>query len=75
MDKSTKANMENLVKFGESLLTKTVSRLNMDTGLYEPVANGGTNEEQLIRFAKLLSEERKLRQSKSTEVNNASEGD
>ncbi|KAK8587589.1 hypothetical protein V6N13_086568 [Hibiscus sabdariffa] len=64
-DTSTKENMENLVKKGEKLLDKTVSRINLDSGLYEPVENGGSNEEALQRFAKLLSEERKLRRSNS----------
>ncbi|CAA6659449.1 unnamed protein product [Spirodela intermedia] len=52
-DISTEENLENL----------PVSRVNLDTGVYEPVGNGeGTNEEALTRFAKLLSDERKIRQ-------------
>lgn len=65
IDLATKDNLENLVKTGESLLKKPISRINLETGLYEPVEDGGTNEEALTRFAKLLSDERKLRQSKS----------
>ncbi|KAK8710879.1 hypothetical protein V6N13_146188 [Hibiscus sabdariffa] len=65
IDTSTKENMENLVKKGEKLLDKTVSRINLDSGLYEPVENGGSNAEALQRFAKLLSDERKLRRSNS----------
>ncbi|GMI98016.1 phospholipase A IVA [Hibiscus trionum] len=64
-DTSTKENMDNLVKKGENLLDKTVSRINLDSGLYEPVENGGSNAEALQRFAKLLSDERKLRRSNS----------
>uniref|UniRef100_A0A2N9H0N5 Patatin n=1 Tax=Fagus sylvatica TaxID=28930 RepID=A0A2N9H0N5_FAGSY len=63
-DVATEKNLENLVKVGEQLLKKTVARKNVDTGLYEPVQNGGTNEEALKRwFAKLLSDERKFRES------------
>lgn len=39
--------MENLVKIGEGLLKKPVSRVNLETGLYEPVEKEGTNEEAL----------------------------
>ncbi|XWS29867.1 hypothetical protein CRYUN_Cryun24cG0067000 [Craigia yunnanensis] len=72
MDVATKENLENLVKVGENLLNKTVSRINIDTGLYEPVENGGSNKEALQRFAKLLSDERKVRESKSPQANNVS---
>jgi ribose 5-phosphate isomerase RpiB len=49
-DVATEKNLENLVKVGEQLLKKTVARKNVDTGLYEPVQNGGTNEEALKRW-------------------------
>ncbi|XP_019055379.1 PREDICTED: patatin-like protein 2 [Nelumbo nucifera] len=65
VDIATKKNLENLVKVGEELLKKPVSRINLETGLSEPVANGGINEEALKKFAKLLSDERKLRQERS----------
>ena len=39
--------MENLVKIGEGLLKKPVSRVNLETGIYESVENEGTNEEAL----------------------------
>ncbi|KAJ4962308.1 hypothetical protein NE237_022247 [Protea cynaroides] len=65
MDKASQENMHNLVKIGERLLQNPVSRLNIDTGLFEPVANGGTNEEALTRFAKMLCEERRLRKNRS----------
>ncbi|KAK2998497.1 hypothetical protein RJ639_023500, partial [Escallonia herrerae] len=61
---ATPENLENLVKVGEGLLKKPVSRVNMDTGHYQTVENGGTNMVALQRFAKLLSDERKLRESK-----------
>ncbi|KAH9711825.1 Patatin-like protein 3 [Citrus sinensis] len=68
IDLTTPENSENLVRAGETLLKKPVSRINLDTGLYEPIENGsaGTNEEALKRFAKMLSDERKLRESKSS---------
>ncbi|KAI3437371.1 Patatin [Psidium guajava] len=65
VDTSTKENLEGLVKVGENLLKKPVSRVNLDTGRYEPIPNAGTNEEALKRFAKLLSDEKKLRESRS----------
>ncbi|CAD5176680.1 unnamed protein product [Musa acuminata subsp. malaccensis] len=66
VDTSTKENLENLVKVGEMLLKKPVSRVNLETGHVEPVSEGeGTNEEALIRLAKLLSDERRLREMRS----------
>ncbi|XP_022741793.1 patatin-like protein 1 [Durio zibethinus] len=62
-DKATKKKMKNLVQIGERLLQKPVSRMNLDSGSFEPVDNEGTNEQALSRFAKLLSEERKLRRA------------
>jgi hypothetical protein len=50
VDVSTTKNLEDLVKVGEDLLKKPVARINLDTGLYEPIPNGGTNEEALERF-------------------------
>ncbi|KAK2657442.1 hypothetical protein Ddye_010494 [Dipteronia dyeriana] len=64
-DIATKENMERLKIVGQNLLEKSVARINLDTGIYEPVENGGTNQEALVRFAKILSEERKLRELKS----------
>ncbi|KAK3010395.1 hypothetical protein RJ639_011709 [Escallonia herrerae] len=64
VDVSTKENLDNLVKVGQGLLEKPVSRVNMATGNYEPVEDAGTNMEALKKFAKLLSEEKKLRESK-----------
>ncbi|KAK7406565.1 hypothetical protein VNO78_08192 [Psophocarpus tetragonolobus] len=65
LDIATKENLDNLVKVGEQLLKKTVTRSNPDTGLYEPIPDKGTNEEALKRFAKSLSEARKGRKSNS----------
>ncbi|KAF8377524.1 hypothetical protein HHK36_030906 [Tetracentron sinense] len=73
VDTATKENLENLVKVGEWLLKKPVSRVNLDTGLSEPVQNGGTNEEALKKFAKLLSEERRLREIRSPNIKGMSD--
>ncbi|GER36584.1 patatin-like protein [Striga asiatica] len=65
VDDTTKQNLSDLVKIGENLLKAPVSRINLQTGNTEPVPNGGTNEEALKKFAKLLSDEQKLRKSNS----------
>ncbi|KAK4803389.1 hypothetical protein SAY86_003206 [Trapa natans] len=65
VDRATEKNMENLVKTGEALLKKPVSRVNLDTGVYESAGNQETNEEALSRFAKILSQERLLRLARS----------
>ncbi|WOG93107.1 hypothetical protein DCAR_0312388 [Daucus carota subsp. sativus] len=49
---------------GRKLLTKSVTRVNIDTGSFEPVVGEGTNSRALTRFAKLLSDERKVRLAK-----------
>ncbi|KAG6624696.1 patatin-like protein 2 [Carya illinoinensis] len=64
VDVATTKNLDDLVKVGEELLKKRVSRVNLDTGLCEP-SNSETNAEALVRFAKLLSEERHLRHARS----------
>ncbi|PNS96559.2 hypothetical protein POPTR_017G134101v4 [Populus trichocarpa] len=64
VDVATKENLENLVKVGEELLKKPVSRVNLATGVFEPI-NKMTNEEALRKLAKLLSREKHLREAKS----------
>lgn len=49
MDIATKENLDNLVKVGEDLLKKPVSRINLENGIFEP-SNQGTNEEALKRY-------------------------
>lgn len=39
-------------------------RVNLETGMSEEVKGEGNNENALIRFARLLSDERRLRLSK-----------
>ncbi|KAF8007481.1 hypothetical protein BT93_K1485 [Corymbia citriodora subsp. variegata] len=65
VDVATKKNLNDLVKTGEALLKKPVCRVNLETGVCEPTPNQETNEEALIKFAKLLSQERQLRHAKS----------
>ncbi|KAH0681459.1 hypothetical protein KY284_022544 [Solanum tuberosum] len=65
VDVATKKNLERLVEIGEKLLKKPLSRVNLETGLTEPIPKGGTNEEALKRFATLLVNERRLRESRS----------
>jgi len=61
VDIATKENMEALIGIGRELLKKPVARVNIDTGVYEPVSGEGTNEQALERFARKLSDELKLR--------------
>lgn len=68
VDIATKENLEKLSQIGESLLKKPMSQINLDNGLCEPMPNGETNEEALIRFAKILSQERRLRELRSPNI-------
>lgn len=61
LDNSSNENLLKLVEIGNGLLKKPVSRVNLETGKIEPVLDCGTNEEELVRFAKILSDERRLR--------------
>uniref|UniRef100_A0A0E0QK99 Patatin n=1 Tax=Oryza rufipogon TaxID=4529 RepID=A0A0E0QK99_ORYRU len=63
IDDCSKENMDNLVKIGEMLLDKNVSRVDLETGHYVDVAGEGTNRDQLAKFAKQLSDERRRRQN------------
>ncbi|KAJ8500689.1 hypothetical protein OPV22_011241 [Ensete ventricosum] len=60
LDISTKENLENLVKAGEKLVKRPISRVNLETGDYEIVGKK-SNEEALTEFAMKLSQERKMR--------------
>ncbi|KAK4276654.1 hypothetical protein QN277_014780 [Acacia crassicarpa] len=64
VDVTTDENLKGLVKVGEDLLNKPVSRVNLQTGTFQ-VAAQETNGEALKRFAKQLSEERWLRKSRA----------
>ncbi|CDP04311.1 unnamed protein product [Coffea canephora] len=66
VDIATKTNLENLVQVGEKLLKKPVSRVNLQSGVFEPL-NQGTNEDALKKFAETLSKEKRLRDIRSKE--------
>ncbi|KAE8651939.1 patatin-like protein 2 [Cucumis sativus] len=63
VDIATPENLLQLVKIGEDLLKKPVSRVNLETGKFESVDGEGSNGDALTKFAKLLHQERKLRLS------------
>ncbi|CAL5005726.1 unnamed protein product [Urochloa decumbens] len=64
VDVSTKENLNRLVNVGKGLLKKPVCKVNVETGRSEPDGRRGTNEEELIRFAHMLVEERRARLQK-----------
>ncbi|KAI3761169.1 hypothetical protein L1987_51579 [Smallanthus sonchifolius] len=68
MDLTTRKNLEDLVQVGEELLKKPVSKVNLGTGIYEPY-HCITNEQALIRFAKILTKEKNTREVRSPGVN------
>jgi hypothetical protein len=53
--------MQKLLQIGNNLLKKPVSRVNIETGLFEEIPRVGTNADMLTSFAKKLSDERKRR--------------
>lgn len=63
LDLSTEENLKALKTIGSDLLAKPVSSVNIETGYYEPTPEQDwkTNHDALIRFAQLLSRERKSR--------------
>lgn len=61
LDIATEKNLRRLVEIGNALLKKPVSRVQLDTGKYEQCVGEGTYEDALIKFAKTISEGRKLR--------------
>ncbi|KAJ1396940.1 Patatin-like phospholipase domain [Sesbania bispinosa] len=69
VDIATKENLEKLCQIGEKLLKKPVSRVNLEDGVFKPLKNGETNEDALKRFAKILSQERRLREMRSPHTN------
>ncbi|KAF3327954.1 patatin-like protein 2 [Carex littledalei] len=64
VDVTTKENMENLINIGKGLLKTPVSRINLETGVYEH-CDEGTNADALVTFAKKLSDEKKRRNAKT----------
>jgi hypothetical protein len=61
VDVSTPDNLNRLVGVGKALLKRSVCRVDVETGKSVPDNNRGTNEEELIEFARMLSQERKAR--------------
>jgi hypothetical protein len=64
VDVSTPENLNRLVGIGKALLKKSVCRVDVETGKSVPDNNRGTNEEELIEFATILSQERRARLEK-----------
>nr|CAB3481232.1 unnamed protein product [Digitaria exilis] len=63
IDDCSKENMDKLVRIGKRLLDMNVSRVDLETGRIVEVPGVGTNAEQLTRFAKQFSDERRRRQN------------
>lgn len=63
VDIATPKNLQRLKDIGAELLKKTESRVNLDTGKYEKIEGGRTNEAALAMFAQFLSDEKKHRQT------------
>ncbi|KAI7724493.1 hypothetical protein M8C21_024512, partial [Ambrosia artemisiifolia] len=61
VDIASDENMKALEDIGRKLLNDKVSRVDIETGIFQEVEGEGTNAEALTRFARLLSEERKRR--------------
>ena len=61
VDIATNENLQKIVDIGRNLLKEPVSRIDVETGRYQNVEGEGTNEDALAKFAKLLSQERKIR--------------
>ncbi|KAK9050753.1 hypothetical protein SSX86_030277 [Deinandra increscens subsp. villosa] len=59
VDIATQENMVKLREIGENLLAKPASRINLETGCFEPIGDGVTNAEALKEFAKRLSKKRR----------------
>ncbi|KAL1558912.1 patatin-like protein 2 [Salvia divinorum] len=62
LDIATSSNLQELVDVAQRRLKMPMSRVDLETGQFEEVKGEGTNEEALIRLAKQLSAERKLRE-------------
>ncbi|KAF0908533.1 hypothetical protein E2562_026324 [Oryza meyeriana var. granulata] len=64
VDVSTPENLQRLVGVGKALLKRQACKVDLETGKNKPDMNRGTNEEELVRFAEMLSRERKARLQK-----------
>lgn len=54
VDIATKKNLDDLVEVGDELLKKSVSWVNLDTGLNDCTSDQETNKEALIRYRSFL---------------------
>ncbi|XP_057962409.1 patatin-like protein 2 [Malania oleifera] len=61
VDDSSGDHLKKLESYGNDLLDRPLSRVNLDTGLFEPVPNGGKNKDALKKLAIRLSEIKKKR--------------
>jgi hypothetical protein len=61
IDDCSKANLDRLVKIGDELLAEKVSGVDLETGRNVEVPGGGTNAEELAKYARQLSDERRRR--------------
>ncbi|MED6143684.1 hypothetical protein PIB30_008326 [Stylosanthes scabra] len=61
MDNATEENLNNLMNCANEMIQGKVNRLNPVTFQLEPVDDGITYQQELKRFAKILSDERKSR--------------
>ncbi|CAL2273526.1 unnamed protein product [Prunus armeniaca] len=59
VDIATDKNLKRLLEIEKALLKKPVSRVHLDTGMYEKSEGEVTYEEELIDFAKRLSDAKK----------------
>jgi hypothetical protein len=66
---STEENLNRLVDVGRGLLKKPACKVNIETGKNEPDGKRGTNEDELVRFAKMLVRERRARIQKKEASN------
>ncbi|CAM0942944.1 unnamed protein product [Alopecurus aequalis] len=64
VDVSTTENLNRLIDVGKALLKRSVCRVDVETGKSVPDEKRGTNEEELVHFALMLSQERKARLQK-----------
>ncbi|PWZ57310.1 Patatin-like protein 2 [Zea mays] len=69
VDVSTAENLNRLVDVGRGLLKKPACKVNIETGKNEPDGKRGTNEDELVRFAKMLVRERRARIQKKEASN------
>uniref|UniRef100_A0A0D9X7C4 Patatin n=1 Tax=Leersia perrieri TaxID=77586 RepID=A0A0D9X7C4_9ORYZ len=68
VDVSTPENLRALVDAGTKLLGRQACKVNLETGKNEADAGRGTNEEELVKFARMLSQERRARLGKQESV-------